>query len=176
MKFQTICDRLIKSAQRIQPPDTCFFSIYGFQELMADAGYKQIPAIDHEFHSVINWLYNEKKLFFRMVNTGGEPMFAFRRHTIEGVGEQQIQLGLYSASHNEYIMNERLMEDYFNDMLDDCYQDVTIAGLSYSASVAFKRIDPIAYQCGMNDYESSLRTEYENDGESYKELFGDEEE
>jgi hypothetical protein len=73
-------------------------------------------------------------------------------------------------------MNERLMEDYFNDMLDDCYQDVTIAGLSYSASVAFMRIDPIAYRCAMSDYESSLRTEYENDGESYKELFGDEEE
>jgi hypothetical protein len=90
MKFQTICDRLIKSAQRIQPPDTCFYSMYGFQDLMADAGYKQIPAIVYVFHSVINWLHTEKKLFFRKVNPDGEPMFAFRRHTLEGVGEQQI--------------------------------------------------------------------------------------
>ena len=72
-------------------------------------------------------------------------------------------------------MNERLLEEWFEDMLDDCYQEVVIAGLSYSASVAFKRIDPIAYRVGMNDYESCLRTDYEEDG-SYAELFGDEEE
>ena len=72
-------------------------------------------------------------------------------------------------------MNERLLEEYFDDMLDDCYQDVVIAGLAYAASVAFKRIDPIAYRVAMSDYESALRTEYEDDG-SYAELFGDEEE
>ena len=72
-------------------------------------------------------------------------------------------------------MNERLLGEYFDDMLDDCYQDVVIAGLAYSASVAFKRIDPIAYRVAMSDYESYLRTDYENDG-SYAELFGDEEE
>lgn len=72
-------------------------------------------------------------------------------------------------------MNERLLEEWFNDMLDDCYQDVVIAGISYSASVAFKRIDPIAYRVGMNDYESVLRSEYEEYG-SYAELFEDEEE
>jgi hypothetical protein len=72
-------------------------------------------------------------------------------------------------------VNERMMEELYDDMLDDCYQDIVIAGITYSASVAFKRIDPIAYRCGMNDYESHLRTDYENDG-SYAELFGDEEE
>ena len=72
-------------------------------------------------------------------------------------------------------MNEILLEEWFNDMLDECYQDVVIAGLTYSASVAFKRIDPIAYRVAMNDYESTLRSDYENYG-SYTELFGDEEE
>mgnify|MGYP001331431402 CR=1 FL=1 len=72
-------------------------------------------------------------------------------------------------------MNEILLEEWFNDMLDECYQDVVIAGLTYSASVAFKRIDPIAYRVAMNDYESTLRSDYENYG-SYAELFGDEEE
>ncbi len=72
-------------------------------------------------------------------------------------------------------MNEILLEEWFNDMLDDCYQDVVIAGLTYSASVAFKRIDPIAYRVAMNDYESTLRSDYENYG-SYAELFEDEEE
>jgi hypothetical protein len=70
-------------------------------------------------------------------------------------------------------MNEMLLEEWFTDMLDDCYFEVEIAGLSYSASVAFKRIDPIAYQVAMNDYESSLRTDFENHG-SYLEIFEDE--
>ena len=73
-------------------------------------------------------------------------------------------------------MNEILMEEYFNDMLDDCYEDIVIMGMIYSPSVALMRIDPIAYRVSMNDYESSLRTEYESDGVSYKELFADEEE
>ncbi len=72
-------------------------------------------------------------------------------------------------------MNEILLEEYFNDMLDACYEDVMIAGLAYAASVAFKRIDPIAYRVAMSDYESALRTDYEYDG-SYAELFEDEEE
>jgi len=74
------------------------------------------------------------------------------------------------------MVNERLLEEYFNDMLDECYQDVVIAGLSYSASTAFQRIDPIAYRVAMNDYESSCRVYYESDGFTYAELFGDEEE
>lgn len=73
-------------------------------------------------------------------------------------------------------MNEVLLEEYFQDMLDECYQDVVIAGIAYAASVAFQRIDPVAYRVAMNDYESSLRADYEADGVSYHELFGDEEE
>ena len=45
----------------------------------------------------------------------------------------------------------------------------------YSQSVALYRLDPIAYQVGMNDYESSLRADYEEWGH-YAVLFEDEEE
>ncbi len=70
-------------------------------------------------------------------------------------------------------MNEALLKELYDDMLDDCYPEVNIGGLNYSVSVALYRIDPIAYQVGMNDYESSLRADYEYDG-SYEELFSDE--
>jgi len=72
-------------------------------------------------------------------------------------------------------MNERLMKELYDEWLDECYPMVQIAGLECYPSIALYRIDPIAYQTWMNDYESSLRTEYETDG-SYYELFGDEEE
>ena len=65
-------------------------------------------------------------------------------------------------------MNERLLEEMYVYMLDECYPMVEIAGYEYPPSVALERIDPIAYQVG-------LREDYEN-GYGYEELFGDEEE
>ena len=73
------------------------------------------------------------------------------------------------------MVNEVLLKEWYDDMLDDCYPEVKVGGLMYAQSVALYRLDPIAYQVGMNDYESSLRTDYENYG-SYAEIFEDEEE
>lgn len=47
-------------------------------------------------------------------------------------------------------------EDSYDDMLNDVYGDIDVCGYSYCAADAFYRIDPIAYECGCNDYESSL--------------------
>jgi len=73
------------------------------------------------------------------------------------------------------MVNEFLVRELYDDMLDDWYPEIKVGGLMYSYSIALYRLDPIAYQVGMNDYESSLRADYENDG-SYTEVFGDEEE
>ena len=73
------------------------------------------------------------------------------------------------------MVNEILLKEWYDNMLDDCYPEVKVGGLMYAQSVALYRLDPIAYQVGMNDYESSLRTDYENYG-SYAEIFEDEEE
>lgn len=73
------------------------------------------------------------------------------------------------------MVNEILLKEWYDDMLDDCYPEVKVGGLMYAQSVALYRLDPISYQVGMNDYESSLRSDYENYG-SYAEIFGDEEE
>jgi|TARA_R110001592_G_scaffold303917_1_gene576187 hypothetical protein len=73
------------------------------------------------------------------------------------------------------MVNYTLLKEWYDDMLDECYPEIKVGGLMYAQSVALYRLDPIAYQVGMNDYESSLRTDYENYG-SYSEIFGDEEE
>ena len=67
------------------------------------------------------------------------------------------------------------IRELYDDMLDSCYPDVEIGCLKYAHSVALYRIDPIAYQVGLNDYESSLRSDYQNYGH-YADLFADEEE
>lgn len=53
-------------------------------------------------------------------------------------------------------ISENIDEDNYDDMLDDCYGEIEICGLSYAASIALYRVDPIAYRCGFSDYCDSL--------------------
>ena len=39
--------------------------------------------------------------------------------------------------------------------------DIIICGLSYSPSIALKRVDEIAYRCGLHDYADSLMYDIE---------------
>tara|TARA_B100001996_G_C18632819_1_gene582460 strand:- start:571 stop:801 length:231 start_codon:yes stop_codon:yes gene_type:complete len=75
------------------------------------------------------------------------------------------------------MVNEVMLKEWYDDMLDECYPEVEIMGIKYSPSVALFRIDPIAYQVGMNDYESTLRADFEYDhDDTLQKLFEDEEE
>ena len=47
------------------------------------------------------------------------------------------------------------LEQHFNEMLDESYGMVKIAGYEYETSYALKECDPIAYRVGLSDYESS---------------------
>jgi hypothetical protein len=51
----------------------------------------------------------------------------------------------------EKIENELYNEDSFMDMLNDSYEEVSICGMKYNAGYALKEIDPIAFQCALND-------------------------
>ena len=52
----------------------------------------------------------------------------------------------------DHIM-ENCDEDYYDDMLDECYEDAIICGYRYSPSNALRKVDPIAYRCGRSDWE-----------------------
>lgn len=55
------------------------------------------------------------------------------------------------------------LEDAYANVLDECYGEVQICGYTYAASVALKKIDPLAYYVGLSEYEANL----ENDEEVY---------
>lgn len=57
---------------------------------------------------------------------------------------------------NEYEMTER-----YNQMLDDVYGVITIAGMEHGTAYALREIDPIAYRTGLFDYVDSLEDEDE---------------
>ena len=54
---------------------------------------------------------------------------------------------------------EDMAYDTYDDMLDETYGEVEIAGMTYYTSNALKEIDPVAYRCGVYDYESYIISE-----------------
>jgi DNA repair exonuclease SbcCD ATPase subunit len=58
-------------------------------------------------------------------------------------------------------------DEQYDDMLDDVYGEVQIAGCSYSTSYALKKLDPTAYRCGKSDFESGMDN---RDDPKYQEL------
>lgn len=63
--------------------------------------------------------------------------------------------------------SDYVSESDYDDMLDDCYEDVEICGYTYSTSVVLKRVDNVAYRCGFADY---VGTTDLDDIEEYRDL------
>ena len=59
----------------------------------------------------------------------------------------------------------RHIYEAYDELLDDCYPEVAVFSWKVSPSVAFKRIDPIAYEVGLNDWLSALEAQGEYDPE-----------
>ena len=51
---------------------------------------------------------------------------------------------------------ENIPEEAYDEMLDECYEQIDICGIKYAPSVALYRVDRVAYRCGYNDYCDSL--------------------
>ena len=56
---------------------------------------------------------------------------------------------------------EDLDEELYDEMLDECYEEIEICGYSYSPSLVLYRVDEVAYRCGMNDYYDGLASDIE---------------
>ena len=48
--------------------------------------------------------------------------------------------------------SEQDMADQFEEVLDEVYGTVSVAGMEYGTAGALKRLDPIAYRCSLLDY------------------------
>ena len=74
------------------------------------------------------------------------------------MGESIFQVGFDHEAHTQgyQVISEHEAYERYNDMLDECHEDVKICGMTYNTSRALKDVDPIAYRCGFSDYTSHL--------------------
>lgn len=57
-------------------------------------------------------------------------------------------------------------QDYiesYEDMLDECYEDIRFGCCSYSPSQVLKAVDPIAYEMGLDEYIESIEEDMEDE-------------
>lgn len=55
-----------------------------------------------------------------------------------------------------FLRADEPTEAEYDELLDDVYGEISIAGITYPASYALKAVDPIAYRVGFSDYVSSV--------------------
>ena len=55
-------------------------------------------------------------------------------------------------------------EEYagYIDQIYEVYDPIVVAGITFSASRVLKECDPVAFRCGLGDYESEIQAELEN--------------
>ena len=68
----------------------------------------------------------------------------------------------------EYIA-ETCNNDYFDDMLNECYPMVNICGYDYDPAHALALVDPVAYRCARGDWEDSAANDLEEELEDLEE-------
>lgn len=92
-------------------------------------------------------------------------------NTNDYYGEEEIY---YSELELAEIIADTISEEIYDEMLDECYPEIEIMGMTFSPSVALYRLDEVAYNCGFNDYKDSMASdiayelEYLGDGETYE--------
>lgn len=52
--------------------------------------------------------------------------------------------------------SHEVSESEYDQVLDDCYEEIDVCGSLFSPSYALKNLDRVAYDCGKSDYESSI--------------------
>lgn len=73
----------------------------------------------------------------------------------------ELQKEIEELEESKEDLEEEFNEDQYDEMLDDCYPEIDIVGVKYSASHALKEIDPVRYDCGFSDWQSEEITNKE---------------
>jgi hypothetical protein len=48
------------------------------------------------------------------------------------------------------------MEDFYDELLNDCYGEIKLGNLIFSPAEIIKRLDPVAYHQGLLDFEDTM--------------------
>lgn len=74
------------------------------------------------------------------------------------IDDEEVIESEFESRVDTEIRNEA--ENTYDDWLDEAYSELRIGRCRFGPSVVLKKCDPIAYRCGLNDYEDNLSADY----------------
>lgn len=72
------------------------------------------------------------------------------------------------------MSNLEWWEEKYAEYLDECMGPLTVAGLEYEHSQVARKVDPIAFRCGANDYADAMGWDTDRDEDDQEEESDDE--
>jgi hypothetical protein len=79
---------------------------------------------------------------------------------------EQKQDELCNLAEIEYI-KENNTDDIFEESLNDTSEPVIICGQEYYQGTAYRKLDPIGFNCALSDNEDSVREAFEEQKDPY---------
>jgi hypothetical protein len=58
------------------------------------------------------------------------------------------------------------MEDFYDDLLNECYGEIVLGNLTFSPSEIIKTLDPVAYHQGLLDFEDVMNENMQEEMEN----------
>ena len=58
----------------------------------------------------------------------------------------------YKNKETGEVKHERILEEEYDDFLDEIYEEINICGHTYSPSISLYRVDEVAYHQGFLEY------------------------
>ena len=84
------------------------------------------------------------------------------RFLIDGV---EVSKNEFDSKFEEAVRDE--VENSYDDFIDESYEEVKIGYCTFYASDILKKLDPIAYNCGVDDYVGVQLEDYSYELERY---------
>ena len=72
------------------------------------------------------------------------------------IKDKKLELEVINKEIEYFDASDYVNFDSYDEMIDDCNDEVVICGMCYTPSYALKEIDPIAYDVGFHDYCSNM--------------------
>lgn len=62
----------------------------------------------------------------------------------------------YFDAYNGQVVYDNELEGRYEEYLDEIHGVISVCGIDYDAGRAFRQLDPVAFECGLNEWIDSL--------------------
>lgn len=93
-----------------------------------------------------------------------------KQELLDAIEVKKAEIDAKQKEIDTFEPDEDEAENAYVEFLDECYEEIKIGYLSWTASQVLKKMDECAFRCGLNDFISNEMEECPERFEGYTEL------